>query len=173
MTNALPRRRHIRLPRSAYAEPNAVCSVTIAVKRRARVFSDPSIAAAAVSALREHAARREVPIYAYCVMPDHVHLVLGPSPTCDIVTFVGEFKNLAQRAAWLLGVSGAFWQAGFWDHFLRHEERLGTVVDYVLSNPVRSGLVQRWSDYRFCGSPSFDGGGATAGVSGAEDVSPP
>ena len=39
-------------------------------------------------------------LYAYCVMPDHVHLALSPSPSCDVVLFIGQFKNLTQRAAW-------------------------------------------------------------------------
>jgi len=72
------------------------------------------------------------------------------------VTFVGQFKNLSQRAAWGLGIRGAFWQGSFWDHFLRREEQVETAVNYVLNNPVRSGLVQQWQDYPFCGSLVFD-----------------
>jgi hypothetical protein len=115
--------------------------------------------------------------YVWCVMPDHVHLVLGASPTCDIVTFVGRFKNLTQREAWRFGVEGAFWQTSFWDHFIRDDERIETVVEYVLSNPVRSGLVERWWDYRFSGSIVFEivdrgGGQAPALRSRAADSQP-
>ena len=80
----------------------------------------------------------------------------SPRPPCDIVTFTGQFKNLAQREAWRLGVTGAFWQLSFWDHFLRGDERLELVIEYVLNNPVRSGLVARWRDYPFSGSLVFD-----------------
>lgn len=151
-----PHHRRIRLPKEVYAEIDAICSVTIGVKARALVFAEPAVAGAAVDVIRELASSTRVPVYGYCVMPDHVHLVVGPSPACDIVTFVGRFKNLAQRAAWSLGVSGAFWQVSFWDHFLRREEQTERVVSYVLNNPVRSGLVQRWRDYPFCGSLEFD-----------------
>ncbi|MBI2907501.1 MAG: transposase [Chloroflexi bacterium] len=89
-------------------------------------------------------------------MPDHVHIVLGPSETCDIITFVGQFKNLAQRAAWSQGVRGAFWQKRFWDHFLRVEEDLQPEVEYVLNNPVRRKMVENWKEYPFCGSLEFD-----------------
>ena len=81
----------------------------------------------AVNVLRNEAMATGAPIYVWCVMPDHVHLVLGASPTCDIVTFVGRFKNLAQREAWRLGVEDAFWQASFWGHFLRGDERIEAV----------------------------------------------
>lgn len=149
-------RRRIRLEREAYRVLGAICSVTIVVKGRAPVFGDPQVAAAAVDVLRARALRDDVPVYGYCVMPDHVHIVLGPSASCDVVTFVGRFKNLVLRAAWRLGVTGVFWQPSFWDRFLRSDEQLPRVVDYVLRNPVRSGAVERWQDYPFSGSLVFD-----------------
>ena len=85
-------------------------------------------------------------------MPDHVHLLLEPSEVCDIITFVGQFKNLAQRAAWRIGVTGAFWQPSFWDHFLRSDESVATVVQYIFENPVRAGLAETVSDYAFSGT---------------------
>ena len=120
------------------------------------VFACPAVAA--VDVLRRHAAATGVRVYAWCAMPDHVHLILGASPTCDSVTFVGQFKNLAQSEAWGRGIKGRFWQASFWDHCLRGDERLERVVEYVLNNHVRSGLVKRWCDYRF----SAGGGQAPA-----------
>ena len=102
-----PQRRRIRLPAEVYAELGMICSIPIAVKGRAPVFARPAVAAAAVDVLRRHAATG-VPVAAWCVRPDHVHLVLGASPPCDIVTFVGQFKNLAQRDAWRRGIKGAF-----------------------------------------------------------------
>jgi REP element-mobilizing transposase RayT len=85
-------------------------------------------------------------------MPDHVHLLLEPSASCDIVTFVGQFKNLAQRAAWKLDVHGAFWQLSFWHHFLRSDEDVAVVARYIFENPVRAGLAQTVDEYPFSGS---------------------
>ena len=160
-----PQRRRIRLAAEVYAEIGVLCSITIAVKGRAPLFACPDVAAAAVDVLRRHAAATGVPGYAWCVMLDHVHLILGASPTCDIVTFVGQFKNLMQRDAWRRGIKGTFWQTSCWGHFLRGDERLEPVVEYVLNNPVRSGLDERWCDYRASGSSVFglaDPGGGQA-----------
>jgi REP element-mobilizing transposase RayT len=153
---ALPRRRRIRLGGEQYAEAGRICSVTIAVQDRVPVFANHGVASAAVEILHTRAEVEGVPVYAYCVMPDHVHLLIEPSATCDIVTFVARFKNLAQRAAWRLGVRGTFWQASFWDHFLRREEQVEVVARYILDNPVRKGLVERWQDYPFSGSLVFE-----------------
>ncbi|HEX5417430.1 MAG TPA: transposase [Chloroflexota bacterium] len=152
----LPRRKRIRLDADAYAESDAVCSVTIAVKDRQAIFSNPVVAAAAVDVLLGVANEQSVKVFAYCIMPDHIHLVLSPSGSCDIITFVARFKNLTQRAAWKLGVQGAFWQARFWDHFIRRDEGVVRAVQYVLDNPVRKNLVSRWQDYPLAGSLVFD-----------------
>lgn len=91
------RHKSIRLDPHAYSTPEAVCSVTIGVRNKAPVFADPVRAARISEVLRDHALKTGVPVYGYCLMPDHVHLVIGPSARCDIVTFVGQFKNLAMR----------------------------------------------------------------------------
>jgi REP element-mobilizing transposase RayT len=38
----------------------------------------------------------------------------------------------------------AVWQKGFHDHALRQEESLLSSAEYVLNNPVRAGLTDRW-----------------------------
>ena len=148
----LSSRKRIRLDAGEYGQTGAICSITIAVKDRRPVFGNPEIALAAVDVLRLLSARFGVRIYGYCVMPDHVHLIIEPSDTCDIVTFVGQFKNLTLRRAWSHGVEGSFWQSSFWDHFLRRQEGLKDLVMYVLNNPTRSGLVEHWREYPYSGS---------------------
>jgi REP element-mobilizing transposase RayT len=89
-------------------------------------------------------------------MPDHVHMVIGPSDGIDIITFVGQYKNLTQRAAWRAGLRGSFWQSSFWDHFLRTEESVISAVQYVVHNPIRGELVANWRDYPYSGSLVFE-----------------
>jgi putative transposase len=151
-----PRRKRIRLPAECYDRTCSVCSVTIATLDRRPVFASRDIAQASVGILRDRSERKAVPVYAYCIMPDHAHLLLSPSADCDIPTFVGEYKNLTQRAAWALGAQGAFWQRRYWDHFLRAEERMNPVVHYILDNPVRKGLVTTREQYPFSGSFVFE-----------------
>ena len=100
-----------------------ICSITIAVKGRTPVFACPAVAAAAVDVLRRHAAATGVRVYARLVMPDHVDLIIGASPTCTIATFGGQVKSLAQREAWRRGIEGAFRRTRFGAHCLRGDER--------------------------------------------------
>ncbi len=48
--------------------------------------------------------------------------------------------------------SDKVWQRSFFDHALRDEESLEAVARYIVSNPVRAGLVEDWRDYPFVGS---------------------
>ncbi|MHB1005589.1 MAG: REP-associated tyrosine transposase [Chloroflexota bacterium] len=149
-----PRRYHkrIRLRPSLYTQPGSVCSLTTAVLGRRPVFSDHALAVEAVAVLRHQAVQTGVKVYAYCLMPDHLHLVIEPGPVCAVTAYVGRCKSLITRAAWTHGLQGAIWQKSFWDHFLRAGEELNDAVDYVLANPVRKGLVTAWQEYPFSGS---------------------
>jgi len=144
-------RSHRRLAAAVYTHPNAIFSITTATRDRAKVFADVRVAAAVVDVLRERAAFHILRVLAYCVMPDHVHILMSPSRTCDVPTFVGQFKNLAQRRAWALGVHGVFWQKSFYDRALRRDDDVATVARYIFNNPVRAGLVQAARDYDFSG----------------------
>src|SRR5437867_8504041 len=151
----IPRRKRTRLPLANYAGTNEICSLTIAVQRRQPVFANPLFAADAVSVLSSLAASRGVRVFAFCFMPDHVHVVMSPSEDCSVIVFVGQLKNLILRASWKRGIAGSFWQTGFWDHFLRADEELSSAVEYVLANPVRAGLVADRTEYPYSGSLEF------------------
>ncbi len=148
--------KRIRLDAQYYAQPGNICSVTAAAQARRPIFADPDLARIAVDVLRSHSAKTGVSVHGYCVMPDHVHLVIEPSSSCDVIAFVGQYKNLAQRALWQHGLRGLFWQKSFWDHFLRGDEQLEQVLRYVLNNPVRRGLVEQWEHYPYSGSLVWD-----------------
>ena len=149
MHHGLPQRRHTRLHRDASADVHAVCAITVALKDRRALFADSEAAHAAIRVLRDRAVVSGVHVHAYCIMPDHAHLVLSPSATCELTLFVGQWKNLVNRELWRLGVVGAVWQRGFWDRFLRRPEAVVEAVRYVHENPVRAGLVQEEGMYAF------------------------
>ena len=146
----------IRLDQRMYHVPGLPCSVTICIKGRKCIFEDKSLSSDFLDLLGNHAKRVDIPLYAYCIMPDHIHLLMSASPKKGIVEFVREVKSLSTRIFWKYGYTGKIWQASFYDHFLREDEDLQTVTGYILNNPVRRGIVKKWEDYGFCGSWVFD-----------------
>src|SRR5688572_29837509 len=79
-------------------------------------------------------------ILAYCIMPNHVHLVLTPfesSHTADyrMTKIMHNIKrNSANHANKILGRTGAFWQYENYDHFARDEAEPDRIIKYVLYN---------------------------------------
>jgi len=93
-------------------------------------------------------------LHALVVMPDHVHLALTPrwdeQVSFSIPEIMQEIKSVsAHRITKETGHVGRVWQEESFDRALRHEEDLTGKIEYMLSNPVRAGLVQEASAYRW------------------------
>jgi hypothetical protein len=80
-------------------------------------------------------------LFAWCVMPNHVHAVVQPLPGYELAGIVHSWKSFtANESNRLIGRTGQFWQPEPYDHLIRDEDDFRSQVEYVLSNPVRSGL---------------------------------
>ncbi len=150
------RRKPNRLPLATYAEPLTV-SLTLATKERQRFFDEERWMSACVQTLAAVAGRRGALVFAYCFMPDHVHLVLQIPAAGSVVEFVKEFK---QRTGYAFkrATGRLLWQKSYHDHVLRRDEDLLAACRYVFANPVRAGLVDRADDFRFSGSLVWERG---------------
>ena len=90
---------------------------------------------------------RRFEVLAYCLMPDHLHLLLeGTSDAADLCEAVRAWK---QRTGydWKARTGAQLWQPGFHDRVMREADDTRLVVRYVLHNPVRAGLAKTARDY--------------------------
>ncbi len=90
--------------------------------------------------------RVPIRVLAYCVMPNHWHLVLWPLADDDLARFVGRLTQIHTQRRHLRcnGVgSGHLYQGRFKAFPLRTDEHFLTVCRYVERNPLRAGLVPR------------------------------
>jgi putative transposase len=150
----LPERKTIRLPRQVYQQYNGF-SVTIAASQRYPWFgTHVELADSAVRLLVDLAWERQTALYAWCIMPDHVHLLLQDR---NIVEFVRLFKGRMTPKSRALEPTRILWQRSFYDHCLRNEESLTTVAVYIWRNPVRAGIVDHASHYTWSGSLVWPG----------------
>ncbi len=148
-------RKRIRLNRSVYSQAGHTFSVTLGTSPRLPVFSDVRFGLSCIAELRSLAAATSTGVWAYCLMPDHVHLLLeiGAAP---LPTFLQAWKSRCYHVRRAQGHAGRFWQRSFFDHALRSAEDLQRAVDYILANPVRKGLVAEAGSYPLAGSFAFD-----------------
>jgi len=94
-------------------------------------------------------------ILAYCIMPNHAHVVLIPYESSDTADYSltkimhNIKRNSANHANKILGRSGAFWQHENYDYFARDEKELERIIKYVLYNPVKANLVKEQTDWKW------------------------
>jgi len=86
-------------------------------------------------------------LYAFVVMPNHVHLLVTPKVTAT--RWLGPLKGFtAYRANELLGSHGeAFWQDESYDRLVRTAAEFDRIRYYIEQNPVTAGLVIDAHDY--------------------------
>ncbi len=92
---------------------------------------------------------------AYCIMPNHVHLLIQPSSEeeiqqvkiSDIIKRIKSFT--AKEINKLNNRTGALWRADYFDRQIRNDRDYCYTVEYILNNPVKAGLVERQSDWAF------------------------
>jgi REP element-mobilizing transposase RayT len=105
----------------------------------------PAVANVVADALR-HFDNRRYRLFAWCSMPNHVHVVLRIFPGHVLAEIIHSWKSFsAKRANVLLNCTGSFWQREYYDHLLRDEAEFERAVRYVAENPEKAGLRNwRW-----------------------------
>jgi REP element-mobilizing transposase RayT len=89
--------------------------------------------------LHFHGERYE--LSAWCVMPNHVHVVVRPMHGHMLSDILHTWKSFtAQQANRLLHRKGEFWQPESYDHLIRDQHDFRNQIRYVISNPAKGGL---------------------------------
>jgi len=109
-----------------------------------------------VDTLREKSTSSGFKIWAYCFMPDHLHLLIeGTNSNSDMKRFISSYKQHTGYH-YKKETKSPLWQINFYEHVLRKEEDTLSVAYYILNNPVRKGLAYDYRRYKFLGSFEFD-----------------
>ena len=104
-----------------------------------------------IDVLRSLVAEHAFNLHDFVVMPDHIHLLLtvGEGMTIEkAMQFVkGRFSHRLKRE---LGYAGEVWQRGFSEVQVLGPSKMAVYQNYIANNPVRAGLAQSSSEYRYC-----------------------
>ena len=104
--------------------------------------------------LRTYATQFACAVHAYCLMTNHVHLLLTPPEKTSCAQLM---KHVAQRYSKRLnarhGRTGTLWEGRFHSGLVASQHYALACYRYIDLNPVRAGLVKypgeyRWSSYR-------------------------
>jgi REP element-mobilizing transposase RayT len=126
--------------------------LTLCALGRRPAFRDHDLATLVIEQFRRTASEMQFAFLAYCVMPDHVHLLIeGMSAASDLQRFVKRAKQrTGQMHSQRAGVR--LWQEGYYDRVLRRDEDARIFARYILENPVRAGLTDAPQQYPYLGS---------------------
>lgn len=114
-----------------------------------RWLSDPEIAGYAEGAILRGAELGHYVLYAYVIMPNHVHVLL--QPRAPLARITGTIKGVSARDAnaTLGRVGKPFWQDESFDHWVRNSAEFERVRRYIERNPVKAGLAAKPEDWRW------------------------
>jgi len=110
---------------------------------------------------------KEYFLYCYTIMPNHVHMLFGMGEEylhykkSEELALTAKSKNLtdvlrdlkkftAKECNIILHRSGQFWHRESYDHVVRGPEEFVNIVNYILNNPYKAGLINegqfwKWS----------------------------
>jgi putative transposase len=130
-----------------------------------------------LTALEKARARWPVDLWAWVIMPEHVHLLVSPrQPELRLGPFQGYIKEHTARPGiqWLRAnspdflkkitvregtlIRRRFWQpGGGYDRNVEQEWTLESMIEYIHMNPVRRGLCSRPEEWEWSSAPRYAG----------------
>jgi REP element-mobilizing transposase RayT len=145
-----------RLDIALYAIPGHPCFHTIRCAPRQHPFSQSTYARIATDCLLGQQQKSSCRVDVYCVMPDHIHVILTPGTEgASSLEYLRRFKGWCSREMRLAGWTGELWQKRSYDHLLRRDEDIRQIAAYIVANPIRAGLCTTPDDYPWSGLASI------------------
>jgi putative transposase len=121
--------------------------ITFSCFRRLSFLETPGPKDTVETVLEQIGARHQARIYAYVLMPEHVHLLINEPPSILVAQFLKVLKQITSRRP--KGDSERFWQERYFDRNIRGEAARSEVIRYIHRNPVKRGLVPSPEQYRW------------------------
>ena len=138
-----------------FDRPRATYAITISTRQRNKL--SPAARTIVLNALR-HFHEKRYELYAACVMPDHVHLLLQPRPKefdatnnpifWSIAELMQSIKSFtAHDINKLQKTTGPVWEKESFDRLIRSESDLAEKFHYILRNPWDAAVAGQNEDY--------------------------
>jgi len=127
--------------------------ITTVTKNRMPLFGDSDAIELLFDVLRNVKRKHPFDSIAYCIMPDHIHLMLKVTDVSNhnISTIMHAVKRqFTLRYKQLQGLqSFSAWQTRFYDHIIRDQKDFEHHLNYIHFNPIKHGLAIKSEDYQY------------------------
>ncbi len=127
--------------------PNVPHHVTQRGNRRQKVFFQESDYQEYVALMSEWCGRFQIEVWAYCLMPNHVHLIVVPKSEKDFQMAIGEaHRRYSRMINFREGWRGHLWQGRFASYPM-DDRYLLKAARYIELNPVRAKIIKKPENY--------------------------
>lgn len=113
-------------------------------------LSDPRIARIVVESIG-YRDGKDYETISYCIMPNHVHLLIFVErfvkPLYRIMQSLK--RHTGRESNKIINRTGSFWNEESYDHIVRSPTELKNIINYIMSNPVKAGLVVDECDWKW------------------------
>jgi putative transposase len=148
-----------------FQKAEALHFITFSCFHRLPFLEEPEPKETFEAVLEQTRARHQARVYAYVLMPEHIHLLINEPPLILVAQFLKALKQITSRK--LRGNRPQFWQDRYFDSNIHGETARSEVIRYIHRNPRgprRTNFV-RWGESRSNGDwshrPSSTGGAAS------------
>ncbi|MCB0488158.1 MAG: transposase [Cyclobacteriaceae bacterium] len=158
--------------------------ITFAVIGWIEVFTKHVYRDAFLESIRYCQQNKGLLIYGWCIMSNHIHMIIGRNGSYDVQDIVRDFKKYSSvticrliensgdsRKDWMLGVFSKaadssnkhrkykFWQNQYHPIELNTNEMMEQKLDYIHQNPVKAGIVEKEEEYVYSSARDYHGTG--------------
>jgi len=103
--------------------------------------------------IREAKEKYDFLLHNFCIMPNHVHLLITPKDGTNLSRIIQWIKTKsAKRWNFTNNLKDHLWGERFFSRLIRDDDDYAVVYNYIDQNPVRAGLVVNPHDWRACGA---------------------
>jgi putative transposase len=133
--------------------------LTTVTHDRQRVFDDPPIARTVARILGARSTWSPHRCLCWVLMPDHLHALVQLGRGEPMASLMQRIKGRTAHAVAERVSGGRLWARGYHDHALRYHEDVRACARYVVSNPLRAGLVDNVLAYPYWDAVWMNGSG--------------
>lgn len=140
-----------RIPRSSFALEPGYFHIITRGNNRMKIFQDELDYQHYLTLLRYYKTHYQIKIFAYCLMPNHVHLLVETTKANTLPKFM-QGLNLAyslyhkKRYDW----NGYLWQGRYKSYLIEKGKYFAACIEYIESNPSKAGLTANNEEYLWC-----------------------
>lgn len=159
----LPDRKLHRLPPAVYATAEYAYSFTVCARHHGKPFQEQSLADEIIRSLLWTKRQYNWLLFCYWLVPNHLLFVCRLNADSrslinrgsqgaikeGVLDHLARFKSYTTTLSWNHGFQGKLWQSSSYDRVLDLQRPFEEVVQYVLENPVRAGLVTDWQQWPY------------------------